>query len=279
MICLSNFMPTQKPTLGILFVGHGTASDAGTRQFLLLAEQLARQENEAIVEPAFLELRQPDVAAGLKRLTERGAERVVVVPLLLFAAGHAKRDIPDQVRSAAEWIGWQGQMAQAEHLGCHPAIVSLSHRRYCEALIGQTSIPPDQTAVVLVGRGSLDRTATAEMHKFGRMRHQPDAASETIVGFLAMAQPSLAEVLAIAASRGFRRVVVQPHLLFAGELADTIEREARRMQAAHPDQEWLATPLLADSQDSPSGGNQFLLRAMGDRIRSAIRVVAPGPEG
>jgi sirohydrochlorin cobaltochelatase len=271
-------MPTEEPKLGILLVGHGTVSEAGTAQFLVLAEQLARQETKAIVEPAFLELRQPDVAAGLQRLAERGAERVVVAPLLLFAAGHAKRDIPEQVRSAAESIGWHRRLIQTEHLGCHPAIVLLSQRRNGEALTGMTPVPADQTALVLVGRGSLDDSATAEVHEFARLRHQPEAAGEVFVGFLAMARPPLGEVLEIAASRGFRRVVVQPHLLFAGELADTIEREVSRMQVAHPDQEWLATPLLADSQDSASGGNQLLLQAMGDRIRAAIRVVASGPD-
>jgi sirohydrochlorin cobaltochelatase len=266
--------------LGVLLVGHGTKNVAGTTQFLALASQLSEELSPTAVEPAFLELQTPNIADGARRIVERGATDIVVAPLLLFGAGHTKRDIPLAVKSSLLGLPRTSfKVAQAAHLGSHHAMATLSRLRFSQACEGKSAVPAEQTALVLVGRGSLDASATAEMHEFARLRHQPDAACETIVGFLAMAQPSLAEVLAIAASRGFRRVVVQPHLLFAGELADTIEREVRRMQAAHPDQEWLATPLLADSQDSPSGGNQFLLRAMSDRIRSAIRVVAPGPEG
>jgi hypothetical protein len=54
------------------------------------------------------------------------------------------------------------------------------------------------------------------------------------------------------------------------------------MQAQHPGQEWLVAPVLADSsgsQEPPARGNQYLLRAIDDRIQQAIHVVASGPGG
>jgi sirohydrochlorin cobaltochelatase len=287
--------------LGLLLVGHGTASDVGTAQFLALARQLAERVAPAIVEPAFLELRQPDIAAGLARLIERGAVQLVTVPLLLFEAGHAKRDIPLAIKDALrsffsrsaerpisnDWLARFAEsqrsqaeqegsasafltVSQAEPLGCHPAIVELSQLRYREALAGKPPVSPDKTALILVGRGSRDESATAHMDVFAEMRYHPDAAGTMQVCFLAMARPLLSDVLPQVATQGFRRVVVQPHLLFEGELADTVRRMASETQRQHPEQEWIVTPLLADPQDSPRGGNELLLRAIEDRFRAAL---------
>lgn len=266
-------MSTHEPMHGVLLVGHGTASEIGTRQFLGLAGQLQAMVSPMQVEPAFLELQQPDIADGVRRLLERGVTHAIVAPLLLFAAGHAKHDIPTAV--AAALVGTQPQpVIQAEHLGCHPAIVELSQLRFLEALAKCSPVSAAETALILVGRGSRDESATAEMHEFARLRNEPDKAGELFVSFLAMAQPSLAETLAEVACRGFRRVVVQPHLLFQGELADTVQRAVAGKQAQHPQQQWLLAPLLADPQDSPPDGNQHLLRAVIDRVEAAIRVVA-----
>jgi sirohydrochlorin ferrochelatase len=134
-------------------------------------------------------------------------------------------------------------------------------------------------ALVLVGRGSYDESATAEMHELARLRHDLAVSRTTEVCFLAMASPRLEKTLATVAARGFQRVVVQPHLLFAGDLADTLQRSVAEMRLQAPNQEWLLAPLLADPQDSPVGGNQFLLGVITDRLGEAIRVVASGREG
>ena len=265
--------------VGVLLVGHGTASQVGTRQFFAVARQLAGQMSPAAVEPAFLEMQQPDIATGLRRLHKRGAEHLVVAPLLLFAAGHAKQDIPAAVESALAAQPPPAPTAvHAAHLGCHPAIVELSRRRLAEALGRHPPIPPDSTALVLVGRGSHDESATAEMQEFARLAHERATAHDVFVGFLAMARPLLADVLRDVAQQGFQRVFVQPHLLFAGELANTVQRMVAEARHRHPDQQWLLTPLLAEPQDPPRGGNEFLLQAMLDRIAEAsIHVVAAGP--
>jgi sirohydrochlorin cobaltochelatase len=268
-------MSERDSSVSVLLVGHGTASEVGTRQFLLLAGQVADKLSPTIVEPAFLELQQPDIATGVGRLIERGAGQIVIAPLLLFAAGHAKNDIPSAVASALADHSSRLPVSQAAHLGCHAAMIELSRNRFRDAVAGQPVIPPDQTALVLVGRGSRDESATAEMHDFAQLRHEPLAASTTEVGFLAMARPSLAETLARVAAGGWKRVVIQPHLLFAGELSDTVQRMVAEMQQRHPSQQWLVTPLLADSQDSPVTGNQYLLQAVIERVEAAIRVVAP----
>jgi sirohydrochlorin cobaltochelatase len=273
-------MLSRHSKLGVLLVGHGTTSAAGTRQFLAIARQLADQTSSAAVEPAFLELQQPDIETGLRRLSDRRAEQIVVAPLLLFAAGHAKQDIPAAVLTAlAALPPPTPAVVHAAHLGCHPAIVQLSRLRLSEALCGQPPGTPDSTALVLVGRGSRDQSATAEMHELARLAHDPSTARDVFVGFLAMAQPLLANVLHDVAQRGFQRIIVQPHLLFAGELADSVQRAVAEAGRQYSEIEWLTAPLLADPQDSPASGNEFLLQAMLARIaETSIHVVAAGQD-
>src|SRR6185295_4543230 len=79
---------------GVLLVGHGTRDPVGTEQFLAAARLMAAAMPDRLVEPSFLEIRQPDMADAFDRLAERGAQHVAVMPLLLLAAGHANRDIP-----------------------------------------------------------------------------------------------------------------------------------------------------------------------------------------
>ena len=50
---------------------------------------------------AFLELMEPSLSAAVERLVERGASRVVVVPLFLGTGGHIRRDLPALIEEAA----------------------------------------------------------------------------------------------------------------------------------------------------------------------------------
>ena len=137
-------VPTLSPTLAprpsplapadaVLLVGHGTRDPAGVAEFLLLAERVRGLLLPLPLEACFLELAQPTIADGLNRLIGFGARRVTVVPLLLTAAGHAKRDIPGAI---AEVSGVHPELVvrQTAALDCHPRIVDLSTRRYDEAL-------------------------------------------------------------------------------------------------------------------------------------------------
>ena len=62
-----------------------------------------------------------------------------------------------------------------------------------------------------------------------------------------MARPTLDEGLRKAASLPFERVVVQPHLLFPGELLRGIHAAVCAARQQAPDRQWIVTePLGAD---------------------------------
>src|SRR5438552_1673786 len=83
--------------------------------------------------------------------------------------------------------------------------------------------------LLTVGRGSHDPEATDAMHQFTRLRAEltPVGRSETC--FIAMQSPPFKEALAAAAATTYRRIIVQPHLLFHGQLFHEIKGEVERL--------------------------------------------------
>jgi sirohydrochlorin cobaltochelatase len=273
------------PKTGLLLVGHGTRSEVGTAQFLALVETIRhRVGHELRVEAAFLELQQPDIDGAVGRLTEQGIERLVTMPLLLFAAGHAKEDVPGAVAAALARRGRSDiEQVQAGHLGCHPAVVELSRMRMEEAV----SRPGDRrqgtgdkkVCLLIVGRGSHDQSATAEMYEFAGLLEQALQGEKVEVAFLAMARPLLAEQLPAIARQDYRRVVVQPHLLFCGELVDSIDQQVADARLHFPETEWITTSALADLPGTVSRATDLMEKVIFDRCQEAgIHVVVAGAD-
>jgi len=248
---------------GLLLVGHGTRRPEGTQQFIDLATEAQRRLPRVAMQLAFLELAEPTIEQSVAALLAAGIEHLVVVPLLLFAAGHARRDIPAAISAALA----QAPVAVvfADALGCEPQLLELSRERYGQAIAGNKQILPEATCLLLVGRGSSDESATAAMHEFARLRQAMEGGLPTQLAFLAKAQPFLGDQLPRIASEGFRQIVVQPHLLFDGELAASALRQVAAAAAQFPHVQWLVTPLLADPPGAAGIGTELLAKIICDR--------------
>ena len=255
-------LPTkhQTTTAGVLLVGHGTRSAVGRRQFFQLCAEVSRRL-PLPVEPAFLELAEPTIGQAVERLLARGIESLVVAPLLLFAAGHAKQDVPGAVSAAlAEHGADDLPTRQTPPFGCHPQIASLAHHLVTQAIGVRDPVPLDQTLLILVGRGSHDPTATQEMHQLARLIAGRAELPHVQVAFMAMASPKVDEVLEGVGQDQFRRIVVQPHLLFHGELVERLEKQVRTIASQRPNQEWLSSSVLA-ADHAPCAEARELLAA------------------
>lgn len=229
---------------GLLIVGHGTREPEGVEAFGQVVEDV-RKRVGVPVEGCFLEFAHPTIGEGVRRMAAQGVRRIVAMPLLLFAAGHVRRDIPAALAAAAS-VHPGIQVVQTLHLGCCEAIVELSRRRCEEALTGLEPVPAEATAVLLVGRGSREVSAREEMRRFAAVRGVacwPRGAW----CFLAMGKPSLSEGLQDMAAGPARRIVVQPHLLFPGKLCEEVTLAVARQQAADGAKQWVvARPLGPD---------------------------------
>ncbi|HEX4000880.1 MAG TPA: sirohydrochlorin chelatase [Pirellulales bacterium] len=230
--------PLAPASEAVLLIGHGTRDPMGVAEFLRLAELVRPLLLPRPMAACFLELAEPTVGDGLERLRDRGARRITTVPVLLTAAGHAKRDIPAAVAAALNRtehdevsIGNPRPMiGQTPALDCHPRMVDLATRRYDEALAGRAALPPERTLLLLVGRGSSDAAAAETVRRFAALRGERSRVGRVETCFAAVAKPSLEEMLPLVAAAGYERIVVQPHLLFRGRLFQEVREAVARFE-------------------------------------------------
>ncbi|MEY4565472.1 MAG: Sirohydrochlorin cobaltochelatase [Planctomycetota bacterium] len=238
-------MPLHSP--GILMVGHGTRQVAGQRQFLDLAKATATYLPGIPLEACFLELAEPTIEQALHQLATR-CQSAIILPLLLFSAGHAKQDIPDEVQNIAHQLKFPilGQVPALEH---HPAVIQLSANRFQEAVASAATPPtPADTFLLMLGRGSSDREAVRAMRFFTYYRRLLRQANSATTGFFAVAKPSVKQAFEFAhQKRSQTSIVVQPHLLFDGQLWREAEALTLEYQTLNPSRNWyIAQPLGAD---------------------------------
>ena len=247
--------------LGLLLVGHGTRDAGGVSEFLALADQVAGRLPNVLVRPGFLELAEPSIRDAVEAITSRNVDAIVVVPALLFAAGHAKRDIPCAIDEALAG-GREVPYVQAQHLGTHEQLIALSHRRFQKATSHLAPIPDDETMLLLIGRGSRDKDANAEMLEFSKLRQRRCGSRHVTTTFFAMAAPSFEVTIQDLQQRPFRRIVVQPHLLFSGQIMAQIVAMVGQANRRTSDQVWIICEHL--------GPSSWLAGVVVDRFMQAL---------
>lgn len=255
-----------------MLVGHGTRDSVGTAEFFQLGECLADQlAGNAIVRPCLLEFQTPTIAQAFGALVAQGVGHVIVAPLLLFSAGHAKGDIPGEVAAAQAAIpgSLAVQVRYARPISRQTAMVDAVRARLRETLCraaggtehlaANRTTPDRRTAIVMVGRGSRDVCARSDMRTLSEVAVRGRAAETgsslahefkipsdgLFTTFYAMAVPRLPNTLCEVVTSGkFDRIIVQPHLLFAGRLYDAITQQTDLAAAAHPKVRFDISPYL-----------------------------------
>ncbi|EMI19722.1 sirohydrochlorin cobaltochelatase [Rhodopirellula maiorica SM1] len=230
--------PIQQNTkpIGVLLVGHGTRDEVGTQQFFELSEKLQHHLPSMQVQPCLLEFQQPTIPEAWNRLVSQGVSEIRVAPLLLFAAGHAKQDIPDLVQKC------QAETPHVSFTHTRPisrqaALVELVCNHLQAAHKGFAR-PEDEITLMMVGRGSHDPCAQADMRVLSEVVSYRLGITNPSTSFYAMAKPRFAETLEQQARHSrSRKILIHPHLLFDGRLFQAIQQIVTQAQAKFPDVE------------------------------------------
>jgi sirohydrochlorin cobaltochelatase len=234
----------------LLLAGHGTRDAAGVAGFAALVARLAGRL-QADVAGGFIELAPPPLTEAVAELYGKGHRRLATVPMMLVAAGHGKGDIPGAMaREVARHPGLS--YAYGRPLGPHPALLTLLEERL-DAVLPRPE--RSDTAVLLVGRGSTDPDANAEVCKAARLLWEGRGLAQVEPAFVSLARPGVPEglercrLLLGAAGRGeasARRIVVLPYFLFAGVLPDRVVAQTRAYAAEHPELDIRCAEVIGD---------------------------------
>ena len=116
---------------GFIVFAHGSRVESANQAVRDVAAQMAAS-GQHMVEPAFLEIGQPDLTAATGLIIARGARRIVVIPYFLTLGTHMQRDLPRLARDASQTHGGI-EMQITSPLDGHPALLQALLDRASEA--------------------------------------------------------------------------------------------------------------------------------------------------
>ena len=216
----------------LLLIGHGSRSGAGVADYWRLARAVKTASPALQVGCGFIELAHPGLDEAIDDVVAEGATSVVGVPLVLLGAGHLKSDGPaalDRARLRHPGVGF----AYARDLGIHPKVLAVASDRIAAALT-PAARSGSSAAVVLVGRGSTDPDANADLHKVARLLQDTCGLGWAEPAFVSLAPPSVPAALERCRLLGATTVGVVPYFLFTGVLVARIRSQVEAWSAAHP---------------------------------------------
>ncbi len=145
---------------GVLVVGHGSRREEANRDVREAAFQIGKRGGFPLVQAAFLEIEQPNISAGFRRLVQQGARSITVHPYFLSPGRHTRGDLPREVSAVAlDFPNVSYRISQP--LAAHPLVIAASVERILETIDrSRASDTPhftsSQSKVYLVGAGPGD---------------------------------------------------------------------------------------------------------------------------
>ena len=246
----------------VMICGHGSRDTAAVAQFNTLAGHMRARFPEHDVESGFLEFATPVIRDGLEKLKARGAERIICLPGMLFAAGHVKNDVPSEVNDFAA-SNPAIDVRMARDLAIDPRLLKAAAERIEAAEAAAPSkIPRDETLLMVVGRGTNDPDANSNVSKVARMLWEGMGFGWAEVSYSGVAYPLVDAGLARAVRLGYRRIIVFPYFLFTGILVRRIYDWTDAAATDHPEIEFLKAGYLND--------HPLLIDVFADRVTETL---------
>ena len=123
--------------IGIMICGHGSRAKSAEEEFGLLAKGIRARFPDTPVEHGFLEYSAPNIHMGLNRLVDAGVTEIIAVPGMLFAATHAKNDIPSVLTTFQEKTSGV-TVKYGRELGLHPQMIAAFEARILQVWANTT---------------------------------------------------------------------------------------------------------------------------------------------
>ncbi len=232
--------------IGVMLCGHGSRDVDGIREFAAAADSIQRLLPEYPVRSGFLEFARPVIREGLDELRALGVDRILAVPGMLFAAGHAKNDIPSVLNAyRARHPGVR--VDYGRELAVDLKLLRAAGASIAEAEAAALNVVPRRDSLLLVvGRGTSDPDANSNVAKVARMLWEGMGFGWAEACYSGVTFPLIGPGLEHAVRLGYRRVIVFPYFLFTGVLVKRIYAATDAAALSHPEIEFLKARYLND---------------------------------
>ena len=225
----------------LVALAHGSRDPRSSATVRGLVDEVRRLRPDLRIEPAFLELSEPGFDTVVEELVRVGYDEIVVVPLLLSEAYHAKVDVPSVIAEATS--RHEGLRIRAtDVLGLEAAFLDVLDRRLREALASARVRELD--ALVLAAAGTSDPLAVQSINRLARLwgaRHR----LPTLAAFASASPPATGEAVRAFRGQGRRHIAVGALFLAPGMLYDRAAELALEAGAVVVSEPFGADPEVA----------------------------------
>lgn len=252
-------------TTTVLLVGHGSRNQAGNDEIREFQQQWQTQHPDWRIELCYIELADVLLPEGLQHAAQ-GSSRVIVVPLIISAAGHVKMEIPEHIEEAREKFPTV-EFIYAPHLGSNETLLAILQKQLKSALKTLAMPDPKTTGVIILGRGSSDKVANGELAKLARWLFETTEHELVDIAFTGITHPRLETAVQRQVRLGMTQVAILPYYLFTGLLIERIGTQVERLQNQYP--------RIAFGSGTYFGFDPAIFKLLDQRVTEAYDPVAP----
>ena len=231
---------------GVMVCGHGSRDEDAVGEIVNFTKKLKKKLLQYELDWGFLEFANPVIKSGLDSLREKGIREIMSVPVMLFAAGHAKNDIPS-VLNAYQAQYPELSISYGRELGIDLKLIRAAGERVKDAIEqADGDISPEETLLMVVGRGASDPDANSNVSKVTRMLWEGLGLGWAETAYSGVTFPLIKPGLEHASKLGYKRIVVFPYFLFTGILVKRIYQYTDMVAAEHPEIQFVKASYLND---------------------------------
>lgn len=230
--------------IGIVLCGHGSRDPQAVEEFIKVVKKIKSRIPNIPVAFGFLEFNRPIISEALDQLRNKGVDRVIALPAMLFAAGHTKNDIPALLNKYSAENGLPIQYGR--ELGLNSLMIGAAGARIKEIIDTNPIFPLSETLLVVAGRGSSDPDANSNVSKITRMLVEGFGFGWGETVFSGVTFPLVDPGLRHALKLGYKRVILLPYFLFSGVLVSRVRDHSMRVANDNPEVQFLNASYLSD---------------------------------
>lgn len=105
----------------VIILSHGSKVKKASRTIRKIIKEIKSNSELKIIEPSYLQFRNPNLAASVKKLVKNGYKRILIVPFFLFTGIHVSKDVPKEIRREAG-LYKNVEFVYARNIGSDPRI-------------------------------------------------------------------------------------------------------------------------------------------------------------
>lgn len=225
----------------LIALAHGSRDPRSAVTIRALVAEVRELRPDLRIEPAFLELCKPSFETVVANLVRAGVEEIVVVPLLLSEAYHARVDVPAAIEAATA-AHPELKIGASRVLGLETEFLEVLDARLRDALSSARIRELD--ALVLAAAGTSDPLANQAVARLARVWGAAHRLPVT-AAFASAAPPAAGEAVRAFRAEGRRHVAVASMFLAPGFLPDRVSELALEAGAVAVSEPMGADPVLA----------------------------------